>query len=214
MAAQGPCKGFLSGFAPKEVSLRKHVAEIRPGNQITKVLLTVGACKIKKQVIYVLIPRGKDQGTAATEPTTSNNANASVSDVLGSFIIFWAPAFLGSQRHFSSSVCITAHNAGPDRLRLMGHHTVTVRGGCSTVLASLISRGLPCTFTSPGLSSETQTLTHGAKPQLLSMLPPILQRSCHPNQQQVGNSYTLPSSAASLGYSLGPFWTTASVSCR
>jgi hypothetical protein len=79
MAAQGPCKGLLSEFAPREVSLSKHVAELRPGNKITKLLLTVGACKIKTSHICS-VPRGKDRVQLQQINPKPNNVNASVSD--------------------------------------------------------------------------------------------------------------------------------------
>lgn len=143
-----------------------------PNNQS---LLTVGACKIKNKLSMFPFQEGRTrvQLQWIKPKPKPNNVNASVSDVLVSFIIFWAPQFLGSQLHFSSSAS-TAHKACPHRLRLTPHHITIVHGGRSTVLASLISRGLHYTFASPGLSSETQTLTHSAKPRLLSMVPPVL----------------------------------------
>lgn len=55
----------------------------------------------------------------------------------------------------------------------------------------------------PTLSHGATTLSHGAKPQPLSMTPPWL----HKSKYNVGNFYILPSSSARLRH----LWTTASV---
>lgn len=77
-----------------------------------------------------------------------------------------------------------------------------------TVFASVISwglqRNLGCTFPNDLLwfLFRSLCLTYGAKLQLLSMTHLIHQRSCHPNQYSMEDSYTLSSSISNLRCSL------------
>lgn len=75
---------------------------------------------------------------------------------------------------------------------------------------SIATEAAPSTMASSDLSSGTQTLTHCTRPQHLSQMPPILQLLCFQGYYHRGDYSTLPSSAASLRWSTGP-WTTASV---